>query len=128
MCFSARRVCNSIGGNKLCVHSPVRMHARSYRFRGGIADKYSLKYQIKVCFFLILKIMINSLAKIQRKNQWSIINKFIYKKHVTKFQHQKTKNQTVILIFPKNIALTFWYVVLYTWKYDGTVKISLSTS
>ena len=44
--------------------------------------------------------------------------------HVTKLQHTSTKVQTVILIF-QDIALNFWYVVLFSWIYDDTVKNEL---
>ena len=41
-----------------------------------------------------------------------------------KFNIQKRKTNSNIHI-SKNIALTFWYVVLFTWKYDVTVKNAL---
>ena len=60
-----------------------------------------MQYQIKVCKFLIIKIMRDFLAKTKNNNQCSIINKFMYEKLCDKSSTLKTINWTVILIFPR---------------------------
>ena len=74
---------------------------KSYRFVKEPTYNKALLYQIKVCKFLNLNIMRDLLARKEKKNQCSIINKFCTKDCVTKFQHKKTRNLTIMLRFPR---------------------------
>ena len=89
-----------------------------------------MQYQIEGCKLLILKSIWDLLENILKKNRCSLIKILCMKNCVTKLQHLKTINWTVILIFPRYCThlLIFcdihpkgwWYGAKYTenWRVD----------
>ena len=66
------------------------------------------------------------LAKTEKKNQCSIINKFMYEKLCYKSSTLKNEKSNSNINISKISHLLFWYVVLFTQKYDDTVQDALT--
>ena len=64
--------------------------------------------------------MIDLLEKIKNKNQCGIIKKYMYENICYKISTLKTRNWTVMLIFPGYCTYLLIFI-LFTRKYDGKV-------
>ena len=82
-------------------------YIQSYRFGKNQQRNKRCNTKSKFVCSWFLKLWDICWQKWKRKNQCSIINKFMYENCATKVQHQKTKNRTVILIFPKYCTYLF---------------------